>query len=772
MSGSGTGLGALTVVGVRHHAPACARLVRSIIEALRPAFVLVEGPVDFNPHLADLTLDHALPVAIFSFSAGGRAPCASYTPFCDFSPEWQALVTGRAVGARVLFCDLPAWDPAFGRRANRYADPHGVRAEAADRALAAALGVEDQDALWDVLAEAAPEADLPARLERYFALLRPPGTDDPAEEARERFMAAYAAHALREAGGRPVVLVCGGWHADAVRRYCGEADGALPEPEPPDPEARTGSYLVPYAYRRLDRFSGYSAGMPSPAYYERVAAEGLAAAADWATGAIGTALREAGQVVSTADRIAWAAHAQGLAELRAHPAILRTDLVDAALATLVKEALDAPPAWTATAAAPRHPALSAMLRALAGTREGGLAEGTRQPPLVADVTERLRAAGLEPTTLRARVTLDWAEPAERARAHLLHALRILDLPGIVRIEGPDLADAGLPRESFEITRHPHWTGALIEASLWGGTLAMAATGCLTARVEARPDALPVLAGALSDALFAGLTIEGELAARLQAGLATAHDAAALGSAGRRLVRLHRFGGAFEEEARPALARLCMAVVQRALHLVETLADAREGLGAIDLFLACRDLFRDCPDLAPDLSPLRAPFVAMLVRRLADARTPPALAGAALGFLVACGEAGAEKGVETVTAVGTLRRFGLPDTLGDCLAGLFALAREEIAEAGTLVSVETLVAAWDDADFLRALPSLRMAFAWFPPRERERIAVAILRRDGVGEARAEAEALAWMRQRTNPVDQAAALAREARVAARLARHGLN
>ncbi|MFY9293024.1 MAG: DUF5682 family protein, partial [Methylorubrum rhodinum] len=123
----------LTVVGVRHHSPACAGLVRRTIERLRPAFVLIEGPVDFNPFLADLALDHTLPVAIFSFRANERGSSASYTPFCAYSPEWQALVSGRAAGAEILFCDLPAWDPAFGERRNRYADPHGARAEAAER---------------------------------------------------------------------------------------------------------------------------------------------------------------------------------------------------------------------------------------------------------------------------------------------------------------------------------------------------------------------------------------------------------------------------------------------------------------------------------------------------------------------------------------------------------------------------------------------------------------------------------------------------------------
>ncbi|RVU15096.1 DUF5682 family protein [Methylobacterium oryzihabitans] len=763
MSGSDTG--ALAVVGVRHHSPACARLVRRTIAALRPAFVLVEGPADYNPFLADLALDHALPVAIFSFRADDRGSSASYSPFCAFSPEWAALVAGREVGAGTLFCDLPAWDPAFGQRRNRYADPHGARAAVAERALAAALGAEDQDALWDALAEAAPEDELPARLDRYFALLRPPGTDDPAEAARERFMAAHAAWALREAGGRPVVLVCGGWHAEAIRRYAAQADGTRPAPAPAEEGTRTGSYVVPYSYARLDRFSGYGAGMPSPGYYERVAADGLGPAADWAAGAIAAALREAGQVVSTADRIAWAAHAGALARLRAHPAVLRADLIDGALACLVKDALDAAPAWAAGTGAPGHPALAAMLRALTGTREGRLAPGTRRPPLAADVEERLRAAGLEPGPTRRHIALDWAEAADRARAHLLHRLVILGLPGIAREEGPDLAEPGLPREGFSVLRHPHWPGALIEASQWGGTLEMAAGARLATRIEAEPDSLPVLAGALSQALFAGLPIDGDLLARLRAGLAAAHDPAALGAAGRRIVRLHRFGGAFGDAAGAALARLGLVLAERALVLIELVADPRAGLGTVDLLLACRDLFRDCPDLA-GLGPLRAPFVAMLRRRLADPGAPPALAGAALGFLVACeAAAGADD------AVRRLRRFGRPDSLGDFLAGLFALAREEIAGDATLAAVEDLVGAWDDDDFLRALPSLRMAFGWFPPRERERIAVAILRRSGAGEARAEAEALAWMRQRARPLDQAAALAHEARVAARLTRYGL-
>ncbi|MGW1025397.1 hypothetical protein ACWD4J_17100 [Streptomyces sp. NPDC002577] len=41
-------------LGVRHHSPACARLVASTIERLRPAYVLVEGPSDMNVRIDEL----------------------------------------------------------------------------------------------------------------------------------------------------------------------------------------------------------------------------------------------------------------------------------------------------------------------------------------------------------------------------------------------------------------------------------------------------------------------------------------------------------------------------------------------------------------------------------------------------------------------------------------------------------------------------------------------------------------------------------------------
>src|SRR5579863_4857954 len=202
----------LVIIGVRHHSPACARLARQTIIATRPAFVLIEGPVDFNAHFDDLRGPHKLPVAIFSYCADMKGARAFYTPFAASSPEWRAIEAAWEIGATPLFCDLPAWRIDERAAPNRYSDPHKLhqRYQNVTAALERAFMAEGPDALWDALVEQAPADRAPVVLERYFAHLRGDGEDDPREAERELFMGRMTAWALAEAHDRPVVVVCGG----------------------------------------------------------------------------------------------------------------------------------------------------------------------------------------------------------------------------------------------------------------------------------------------------------------------------------------------------------------------------------------------------------------------------------------------------------------------------------------------------------------------------------------------------------------------------------
>jgi hypothetical protein len=111
---------------------------------------------------------------------------------------------------------------------------------------------------------------------------------------------------------------------------------------------------------------------------------------------------------------------------------------------------------------------------------------------------------------------------------------------------------------------------------------------------------------------------------------------------------------------------------------------------------------------------------------------------------------------------TTRAMPARDALGDFLYGLFSCARALAVESDAIVrAVHIALDAVGHEDFLVALPPLRAAFGWFPPRERGAIAEHVARLLGLsadqrlqllwlregGEAlldarRVEAQALAW------------------------------
>ncbi|PQM44969.1 hypothetical protein C1Y40_04867 [Mycobacterium talmoniae] len=164
---------------MRHHSPACARLVVAEIERLHPAHVLIEGPCDMNGRLDELDAGHRLPIAVYSYLSAPGVHRGSWSPLAEHSPEWQALRVGRRLGAQVAFIDLPAWHDAFAELSNRYADDADAqaerRAEAYTAAVARQLGVDSRDALWDHLFESFADPDvgpLADRLGAWFTGLR------------------------------------------------------------------------------------------------------------------------------------------------------------------------------------------------------------------------------------------------------------------------------------------------------------------------------------------------------------------------------------------------------------------------------------------------------------------------------------------------------------------------------------------------------------------------------------------------------------------------
>ncbi|MDU5909959.1 MAG: DUF5682 family protein, partial [Escherichia coli] len=276
------------IVGIRHHSPACARLVKSLIESQRPRYVLIEGPADFNDRVDELFLAHQLPVAIYSYCQyqDGAAPGrGAWTPFAEFSPEWQAL-------------------------------------------------------------QAARRTALPSALAHYFAQLRGDASGDALNRQREAFMARWIGWAMQQNNG-DVLVVCGGWHAPALAKMWRECPQKINKPELPSlADAVTGCYLTPYSEKRLDVLAGYLSGMPAPVWQNWCWQWGLQKAGEQLLKTILTRLRQHKLPASTADMAAAHLHAMALAQLRGHTLPLRTNWLDAIAGSLIKEALNAPLPWS------------------------------------------------------------------------------------------------------------------------------------------------------------------------------------------------------------------------------------------------------------------------------------------------------------------------------------------------------------------------------------------------------------------------------------------
>lgn len=729
--------GRVILFPVRHHSPACARQVRALIRAVRPAAVLIEGPSDFNDRVGELGLPHRLPIAIYSYvllADGNRR--GAYYPFCVYSPEWQALSAAREVGATVRFIDLPWADIATrDEPGNRYADAE-LRRSRYVATLCQRLGVENFDALWDTLFEL--DANLPAAefLQRCHAFClhcRLLDREVPVTDSRrEAFMAGEVRRSLEEHSGR-VVVVTGGYHSPAIfARLHGVPLPGTDTPQepsqdsprqdspgdvsPPLTDAGRGIALTPYSYERLDSLVGYEAGMPNPGFYHQLwhdREEGRRITHRELLRRVAGTLRDRKQQISAADLIAAETTARALAALRGHAEVWRWDLVDGITGALVKEELSY---------GCGHPLLDAVHEVFRGGERGTLAEGTTLPPLVEELRRLLREHALEPQPRPNDLELDLAVDADRSRSRVLHRLRLLGIAGFRREGGADLVgrdDLSTVWERWHIQWGPDFDATSIEAARYGTTLAEAAAARVEERARACERGAEKAALLLLDAALAGLdTLASTLLQTLTALIRSDGEFLKVTAALGHLLYLYRYDAVLQTTGRADLGALLNEAYNRGLWLLEGLGQVSgKDRDLIQGIHALLEVFERCgPALALD----RDELVGVLRRVSQDGVQGYVVRGAAVGALWTLGDAD----VDRVRA--DLGRFADPDRLGDFLTGLFCLAREAVQRHPDLVlSIDQLLVGYADEEFLEALPSLRLAFTYFTPREKHHMALTLL-----------------------------------------------
>ena len=399
--------------------------------------------------------------------------------------------------------------------------------------LARAAGQSDGERWWEQLVEhRRGDAGLfQAVLEAMGALRDELALPEPLRERqREAYMRQQIRAAEREGHAR-IAVVCGAWHAPAlVRKAAVKDDAALLRGLP---KAKLAATWVPWTYGRLAYDSGYGAGVTSPGWYDHLWAtheqDAETVSIRWLTRAA-QLLREQDLSASTAQVIDAARLAGSVAALRGLALPGLTELNQAADAVF----------WGGGAGDGAALPLALIHEHLViGERLGAVPAETPAVPLQQDLAREQKRLRLAPEAGERVLELDLRRESDLDRSRLLHRLRLLGLPWgeDQRVRGK----RGTFHEHWRLRWQPEFAVQIIEAAVWGNTVAAAAGGRVRGQADGAAD-LPTLTGLLDRTLLADLPAAARhLIARIDAEAARAADLQHLMGALPPLAEVLRYG---------------------------------------------------------------------------------------------------------------------------------------------------------------------------------------------------------------------------------------
>jgi len=503
------------ILGIRHHGPGSARSALRALEAYQPDIVLIEGPTDAQ-ELIELAAhpDMQPPVALLLY-VPDEPKRAVYYPFVEFSPEWQVMRYGLERGIAVRFMDLPqthrlALAEAESATSDTDAevtvtaevDESNTDAEVAvtpdaepDREpirhdplgwVAEATGYGDGERWWEHMVEQRQDSsELFQGVLELMTALRAEAIDEqpnPIEQQREAWMR-NSLRAAKKQGFERIAVVCGAWHAPALTKLPpAKDDNRLLKGLP---KVKTTATWTPWTYGRLSAASGYGAGVEAPGFYDHLWLAPNDVGVGWLS-RVAHLLRAHDLSAPPASVIEAVRLAEALSALRGRAVPDLADLTEAAQAVLCNG--DAQP-------------LALIERQLhIGERLGQTPEAAPLPPLQQDLQRQQKRLRLPAEAVQRQLELDLRKPNDRARSHLLHRLNILGVPWGKHSYA---SGKGTFRENWRLQWQPEFVVSLIEANVWGNTVADAA-GAFARDAAQKTDQLPELTRWVERVLLADL----------------------------------------------------------------------------------------------------------------------------------------------------------------------------------------------------------------------------------------------------------------------------
>src|SRR5215469_8851518 len=720
----------LHIFGIRHHGPGSAALLKRALDALNPSCVLIEGPPEADHLISFAGASGMKPPIALLVHASADANAAFFSPFAEFSPEWQAMQWALAHQKPARFIDWPGGitihELIFAK--NKEPEEMEVQIESDPLDLLAEVaGFGDGEDFWNALIEQGrlgrgPETcgdagalDIFAAIERAMTEVRTRSATARSERSqlrdahREAWMRIHIRQALRQCEG-PIAAVVGAWHVSALREKASSAadKGRVKEL----PREKVEVTWVPWTNSRLSAGSGYGAGVISPGWYSHLwnlyaqqrPTEPATFAGQWQakTAAL---LRQEGYAASTASAIEAARLSLTLAALRERAVPGLDEMRESALASLCYGE-DVP--------------LRLIERKLyIGEQVGEIDPGVPQMPLARDLALWQKKTRLKPEDLETEVRVDLRSEAGLLKSTLLHRLLILNVPWGKLIEAE--AGRGTFREVWRLHWVPELSVSLAEALVFGGTIELAAANAQLERSR-KSTSVSEQAELIRAALVADLAVAAKACiTRLQETAVDASEVTELMQAVAPLVRVLRYGTARElpeTELRSLIHALSVEVnagVRLASHnLDEDAAAAR--VTAMRAYDEALHLFND--------ETLVTYWRQQLARMVEDGQVAAQVAGLSLRRL----HDSRVWDIEKVSSAFSLHTRGQAPPRGGAFLENFLVSGSEVLlqDQPLLQLLDEWICGLTDNDFIESLPLLRRSFSGFDAVARRRLMERVTR----------------------------------------------
>lgn len=456
----------LKIWGIRHHGPGSALRVRKALSEWKPDIVLLEAPSDaqslmdfFNPY------EIKPPVAGLIYDPKNFER-AAYFPLAEFSPEWCVLQYVFNEKIPIRFIDLPMGAVMKNKlgRSRRSLNPFAVLAEASE--------FKDVEQWWDhYLESASDDTRIFKDISTLIREVRNGVEESQDTRLREWYMASQVEKA-KDAGFAKIAVICGAYHVPFLEDY-DRGESKWQKKVDKLKVQKTEALWVPWSYARMDRESGYGAGIAFPSWYESLFKYGHDAAAHWLSKSMRVIRSE--KVLSAAHVLEGVRLARALRDIRGKKSLGVPEMEDVVTAVFYEGSEE----WKEIHG----------VEIFTGKVRGVVPEDLFTVPLQKDFRQRLKSARLSKLFKDhspISKTLDLRNTKHLELSRFLFCTRVLEIPLAMVVERSN-SSYGNFKETWDLEWDPVSEWALIQAGTFGTTIYSAASAKLLESIQETED---------------------------------------------------------------------------------------------------------------------------------------------------------------------------------------------------------------------------------------------------------------------------------------------